>query len=132
MRRTHHHGPLSGRRVRPVRHVVEQKAAVLTADVIADVTAAYRRYRRRHLNAQTGIDRRLRPITARKLPNSPTDVHTHAGRPAARLITAVTLTVDLLTPLSMRAERLPCFVCLPSLSLIGQAVFLSQRGQTDI
>ena len=43
----------------------------------------------------------------------------------------VTLTFDLLTSGSVRAERLPCStVCLPSLVLIAQAVFLSERRHT--
>jgi len=41
------------------------------------------------------------------------------------------LTFDLLTAGSMHAEVLPGTVCLPTLLLVAQDVFLSERGQTD-
>jgi len=41
------------------------------------------------------------------------------------------LTFDLLTSGSMHVERLLWSICVPSLVLIAQAVFLLQRGQTD-
>ena len=40
------------------------------------------------------------------------------------------MTFDLLTSASVHAEVLPCH--LPTLVLIAQAVFLLERGQTDI
>ena len=44
----------------------------------------------------------------------------------------VTLTFDLLTSRSMHVERLPQSIRVPSLVLIAQAVFLLERGHTDI
>jgi len=41
------------------------------------------------------------------------------------------LTFDLLTSGSVHAEVLPCTICVPTLVLIAQAVFLLERGQTD-
>jgi len=38
---------------------------------------------------------------------------------------------ETLTSGSVHAEVLPCTVCLPTLVLIAQAIFLLQRGQTD-
>jgi len=43
----------------------------------------------------------------------------------------VTLTFDLLSGRSMRAERMSCTLSLPSLVLIAQAVFLLEHGHTD-
>jgi len=43
----------------------------------------------------------------------------------------MTLTFDLLTSGSMHAEWLPCTVCLPSMALIVQAVFLLECEHTD-
>jgi len=43
----------------------------------------------------------------------------------------VTLTFDLLTSVSIHSQLLPCVVCLPSLVLIAQVVFLVQRRQTN-
>ena len=44
----------------------------------------------------------------------------------------MTLTFDLLTSGSMHAELLPWSICVPSLVLIAQVVFLSQRGHTPL
>jgi len=43
----------------------------------------------------------------------------------------VTLTLDLLIYGSMHAERLPWTICLPTLVLLAQAVFLLERVQTN-
>jgi len=43
----------------------------------------------------------------------------------------LTLTFDLLTSLSMRAERLLYSISVPGLVLIAQAVFLLEHGQRD-
>jgi len=48
------------------------------------------------------------------------DLHTHAY---SAFDYRVTLTFDFWTSGSMRAKRLPCTVCLPSLVLIAQVVF---------
>jgi len=69
------------------------------------------------------------------------DMRTHAGtgrrsmrhlQPCNRFRNRVTLTFDLLTSGLMHAERLLYCMRVPSLVLIVQAVFLLQRGQTDI
>ena len=55
-------------------------------------------------------------------------MQTHAGSAFAD---RVTLTFDLLTSGSMHTERLPWSICVPSLVLIPQVVFLLERGHTD-
>jgi len=52
---------------------------------------------------------------------------THAG---SILYNPVTLTFDLLTSESMLAEELPWSICVPSLVLIAEVVFLLGRGHT--
>ena len=67
------------------------------------------------------------------------DMHTHAvPMPIPQTIhkmfafvNLMTLTFDFLTWESMHAESLPCTISLLSLLLIAQAVFLSERGQSD-
>ena len=57
--------------------------------------------------------------------SSHVDMHTHAG---STLHNPVTLTFDLFTSWSMRAEYLPWSSCIPSLVLIAQAIFLLEHG----
>jgi len=57
------------------------------------------------------------------------DMHTHTS---STFDNCVTLTFDFLISRSMHAtEQLPWAVCLPSLVLIAQAVFLLEHGRTD-
>jgi len=62
--------------------------------------------------------------------SSHTDMHTHAG---SSLHNPVTLTFDILTSGSMHAEVLPYSIglCVPSLVLIAEAVFLLKHRHTD-
>ena len=53
-------------------------------------------------------------------------MHAHA-----RIDNRVTLAFDLLILGSIHAERLPCTVCIPRLTLITQSVFFLHRGYTD-
>ena len=54
-------------------------------------------------------------------------MHTHAF---STLNNPVTLIFDLLTSGSLHAELLPYSVCVPSLVLIAQVVFVLERGHT--
>ena len=54
---------------------------------------------------------------------SRTDMQTHAGR--------LGLGFDLLTSGSVHADVLTCAICLPTLVLLAQAVFLSEHRKTD-
>jgi len=56
------------------------------------------------------------------------DLQTLAG---SAFDNCVTFTFDLLTLGSLHAVQLPCTVCLPSLLLIAQAIFLLYCGHTD-
>jgi len=55
-------------------------------------------------------------------------MHMHAGSAFDK---CVTFFFDTLTAGSMHTKRLPCAVCLLSLVLIAQAVFLLECRQTD-
>jgi len=55
-------------------------------------------------------------------------MYTHAG---SSLHNPVTLTSDLLTSEQMHTDVLPQSICVPSLVLIAQVVFLSECGHTD-
>jgi len=67
-------------------------------------------------------------ITKKNL-SSPVDMHTHAGSASDNL---VILTFNLLTSGSMHAEQLPHAVCLLSLVLIAQIVFVLEHGHSDL
>jgi len=64
------------------------------------------------------------------------DMLKHTGGPSSFRVRdncnpKLRLGFDLLTSGSMHAEVLPCTICLPTLVLIAQAVFLLKHRQTE-